>query len=151
MRTTKKATTKAIPKTKAKNTAKAKTTVKAKAATKTKAKPKEISKISEAEKMCANVSPDIRSQAVTLANAVLTMQEKIEQQIPNYKNMPLAQTVTVGTGEKMLRQNPAIQEFRATVRDYAAALNNLNEILDEKKEAPSISSVNELRNRFKVG
>lgn len=151
MRTTKKATTKAIPKTKAKTTAKAKTTVKAKAATKTKAKPKEIRKISEAEKMCANVSPDIRSQAVTLANAVLTMQEKIEQQIPNYKKMPLAQTVTVGTGEKMLRQNPAIQEFRATVRDYAAALNNLNEILDEKKEAPSISSVNELRNRFKVG
>lgn len=104
-----------------------------------------------AEQMCDNVSADVKSQAVTLANAVLTMQEKIEQQIPIYKQMPLAQQVTVGTGEKMLRANPATQEFRATVRDYAQALNNLKDILENKKAAPSISPVDDLRNRFKVG
>lgn len=70
------------------------------------------------------MSDNIKDQVETLKKAVLTMQEKIEQQIPIYKQMPLAQQVKVGTGESMLRANPATQEFRATVRDYAQALNS---------------------------
>ena len=123
--------------------------------TKPKAKPKtkaeEFPKRTKAEEMCKNVSEDIRPQAVTLANAVLSIQEKIEQQIPVYKQMPLAQQVTVGTGEKMLRANPATQEFRATVRDYAQALNSLSEILDTNKATSEASPIEDLRNRFKVG
>ena len=103
-----------------------------------------------AEDICANVSTDIKPQAITLANAVLTMQNKIDQQIPIYEQMPLAQTVTVGTGEKMLRQNPAVQEFRATVRDYATALNNLQDILSENKSPTSVSDMSELRKKFKI-
>lgn len=86
--------------------------------------------MTQAEKICANVSADIKPQAVTLANAVLAMQAKLEEQIPIYKQMPLAQQVTVGTGERMLRQNPAVQEFRATVRDYVQALNSLQQLTD---------------------
>lgn len=105
----------------------------------------------KADEICQDVAPGIKAQAVTLANAVLTMQEKIEQQIPIYKQMPLAQQVTVGTGETMLRANPATQEFRATVRDYAQALDSLNAILAENKTAPESSAIDDLRNRFKVG
>ena len=112
-------------------------------------KPEEIVKTkTPAEQMCENVAPNIKSQAITLANAVLTMQEKIEQQIPIYKRMPLAQQVTVGTGESMLRTNPATQEFRATVRDYASALNCLEDILDGNKAKPESSTVDDLRKRF---
>lgn len=108
--------------------------------------------MTEAEKLCKNVTPNLKEQAITLTNAVLAMQEKIEQQIPIYKQMPLAQQVKVGTGEKMLRQNPATQEFRATVRDYAQALSNLKEILDvNNKVETTISPVEDLRKRFKVG
>lgn len=103
-----------------------------------------------AEDICANVSTDIKSQAITLANAVLAMQNKIDQQIPIYEQMPLAQTVTVGTGEKMLRQNPAVQEFRATVRDYATALNNLQDIISENRSPTSVSDMSELRKKFKI-
>lgn len=106
--------------------------------------------MTEAEKLCKNVNKNIRPQAVTLANAVLAMQNKIDQQIPIYEQMPLAQQVTVGTGEKMLRQNPATQEFRATVRDYAAALNNLKNVLENSNEPAEVSSLNDLRNKFKV-
>lgn len=106
--------------------------------------------MARAEKMCEKVRPDIRAQAETLANAVLAMQMKIDQQIPIYKQMPLAQQVTVGTGEKMLRANPAVQEFRATVRDYAQALNNLQNILDEKAEPEESKSLSALRSKFKV-
>jgi hypothetical protein len=87
---------------------------------------------------------------MTLANAVLAMQAKIDQQIPIYEQMPLAQQVTVGTGEKMLRQNPAVQEFRATVRDYAQALNNLQDILESCSAPAEVSSLDALRKTFKI-
>ena len=106
--------------------------------------------MTQAEKICANVSADIKPQALTLANAVLAMQNKIDQQIPIYEQMPLAQQVTVGTGERMLRQNPAVQEFRATVRDYAAALNNLQNILDQNGEQAEVKSLDSIREKFKV-
>lgn len=103
-----------------------------------------------AEQICANVSAEIKPQAITLANAVLAMQNKINQQIPVYDQMPLAQQVTVGTGEKMLRQNPAVQEFRATVRDYATALNNLQNILENNKTTAPLTNIEDLRAKFKV-
>lgn len=103
-----------------------------------------------AEQICANVSADIKPQAETLAKAVLAMQAKIDQQIPIYEKMPLAQQVTVGTGEKMLRQNPAVQEFRATVRDYSQALNNLKHIVDNSEEPVEVDSIDELKKKFKI-
>ena len=106
--------------------------------------------MAKANDICSEVNERIRPQAETLANAVLAMQKKIEQQIPIYEKMPLAQQVTVGTGEKMLRQNPAVQEFRATVRDYSAALNNLQNILEDNKAAAPSDNLEKLRQRFKV-
>ena len=106
--------------------------------------------MTQAEKICANVSADIKPQALTLANAVLAMQAKIDQQIPVYQQMPLAQQVTVGTGERMLRQNPAVQEFRATVRDYAQALSNLRSIIDNNSASAETSSLDDLRSKFKM-
>ena len=136
-------------------TTKKTTTAKPKAKTKPKAqtKPRAVKPITKtkAEEMCEGVASDIKAQAITLANAVLTMQEKIEQQIPVYKEAPLAQTVTVGTGETMLRQNPLTQEFRATVKDYSTALNNLQDIIENKKVGTDKSTLDDLRSRFKVG
>lgn len=106
--------------------------------------------MTQAEKICANVSAGTKPQAVTLANAVLAMQNKIDQQIPIYDQMPLAQQVTVGTGEKMLRANPAVQEFRATVRDYAQALSNLRSIIDNNSAPAEASSLDDLRSKFKM-
>ena len=106
--------------------------------------------MTQAEQICANVSTDIKPQAITLANAVLAMQNKIGQQIPIYEQMPLAQTVTVGTGEKMLRQNPAVQEFRATVRDYSQSLSNLYDILENHKKPTTVTSLSDMRNKLKA-
>lgn len=106
--------------------------------------------MARAEKICENVRQDLRSQVETLTNAVLAMQAKINQQIPVYEQMPLAQTVKVGTGEVMLRQNPATQEFRATVRDYAAALKDLQTMIEGNQAPAEVLSLDELRARFKV-
>ena len=106
--------------------------------------------MSNIKKLCKNVSSDMRPLAETLADAVLAMQKKIKEQIPVYREMPLAQQVKVGTGEKMLRQNPAVQEFRATVRDYAAALRSLQEIVDENQSTTSVAGLEDLRSRFNI-
>lgn len=156
-KTTKKPTKATTKKpTKAVKTAKKTATPKAKPKAKTTkrtTKPKAVQPMpkSKAEELCERVGPELRAQTVSLANAVLTMQEKIEQQIPIYKSEPLSQKVTLGTGEEVQRVNPFVQEFRATVRDYASALNNLKEILEENKTEASISPVDSLRNKFKVG
>lgn len=111
-------------------------------------KPK---KETTAKKICKNVNKDIEPQVETLANAVLAMQDKINQQLPIYEKLPLAQQVTVGTGEKMLRANPAIQEFRATVRDYASALNSLKNIIEENKnDEKNGESLNDFRKKYKI-
>lgn len=129
-----------------------KATTKKKTTTKRKAtKPKALPVKSKAELLCDGFDSELKAQAITLANAVLTMQEKIEQQIPNYKAADLAQEVMVGTGETVLRANPLTQEFRATVRDYSTALNELEEMLEKKKVSTEISPVEALRSRFKVG
>ena len=90
-------------------------------------------------------------QLHTLENAILAMREKIEEQIPNFKEQPLSQEVTVGTGESMLRQNPNVSEFRALVKDYGNALKTYHELSEimgaETEEANSLDSI---RAMFKV-
>ena len=103
-----------------------------------------------AEALCKNVSKDIRPQVVTLANAVLAMQQKIDKELEDYKDMPLVQILTTTQGEPALRANPALQEFRATVRDYAEALKNLRAILDEKTEPAEVTSLDSIRARLRV-
>lgn len=124
---------------------------------KTTAKPKPVPKIekiitpTEAELMCQGVNPRIRKQAVTLAESVLTLQNKIIQQTPAYEKAPLFQEVTVNTGETVLRANPLVQEFRATVRDYDQALKSLNELLNAQKGTAEANPMDALKNKFKIG
>ena len=124
---------------------------------KTTAKPKPVPKIekiitpTEAELMCQGVNPRIKKQAVTLAESVLTLQNKIIQQTPAYEKAPLFQEVTVNTGETVLRANPLVQEFRATVRDYDQALKSLNELLNAQKGTAEANPMDALKNKFKIG
>lgn len=89
----------------------------------------------QAEKMCESVSEELKPQAIVLAEAVLTLQKKIKKQTPIYNRQPLAQEVTVGTGETILRANPIVQEYRATVREYAQALEKLNSLIKKSSES----------------
>ena len=154
--TPKKSTTKKAPAKKPtpKKTAAKKTTATKK---KTTAKPKPVPKIekimtpTQAELMCKGVNPKIRSQAITLANAVITLQNKIIQQTSEYESAPLVQKVIVGTGEEVLRANPLVQEFRATVRDYDQALKSFNELLNAQKGSTEENPMDALKSKFKIG
>jgi hypothetical protein len=103
-----------------------------------------------AKRMCSGVDKKVKEQAVTLASAVIAMQEKIDSQIEVYNEMPLAQTVTSTQGEKVLKANPVTAEFRATVKDYAAALNNLQDIIENNRAETSKNALTELQKKFRV-
>lgn len=81
--------------------------------------------------LCKDVPPEIRPEIRTLAKAVKALRDKIEEQIPVYKQSSLAQTLTTTQGEKALKANPAAPEFRSTVRDYAQALGNLHDLINK--------------------
>lgn len=102
--------------------------------------------------LCKKVNKNIKSQAMTLARAVLAMQDKIEEQIPVYKDLKLAQSLTTTQGETALKSNPAMQEFRATVRDYASALKDLNTLIEEHpaEQTANASVLSILRDQLKV-
>ena len=131
-----------------KKTAKKKTTTKKKSTAKPKPVIEKIITPTQAELMCRNVDPRIKGQAIALANAVITLQNKIIQQTPEYESAPLTQEVIVGTGEKVLRSNPLVQEYRATVRDYAAAMKSLDEIINAKKSVNEVNPLDALRNKI---
>lgn len=104
----------------------------------------------KAEDICKGVSPEVKEQAITLAKAVLAMQQKIESQIDTYNNLPLAQLLTTTKGEKALKANPALAEFRGTVRDYSAALNALQALIHNNQNAQAVTSLADLRKNLKV-
>ena len=85
----------------------------------------------------------------TLRDSAAALQKKIIQTIPEYESMPLAQEMTTTQGERVWKNNPAMQEFRGTVRDYAAVVKLLKEL--EKPDAEiDTSSFENIRRRFKV-
>ena len=102
------------------------------------------------EKLCERVDENLRPQVVTLARAVAALQEKIEQQTDLYRRVPLSQLVTTMQGEQVYKANPIVQEYRATVRDYAASLKNLQDMLENHSAPAEVSSLDALRKTFKI-
>ena len=85
----------------------------------------------------------------TLMKAILSMQKKLEENEQAYIKEPLVVDVEMGDGRWVPRPNPFVQEYRAMVRDLAAALKAYKDITDEK-DTPEINSLEAIRTRFKV-
>lgn len=85
----------------------------------------------------------------TLIESASAMQKKLLQSIPEYDSMPLAQEMTTTQGEKVWKNNPAMQEFRGTVRDFAAVVKLLKE-MEKSGDEIDTSSFENIRRRFKV-
>lgn len=85
----------------------------------------------------------------TLMKAILSLQQKLEDNVEQFREEPLRVMVEVGDGREVPRANPFVQEYRAMVRDYAAALKSYKEITGTK-ETPELSSLEAIRAKIKV-
>ena len=85
----------------------------------------------------------------TLIKAILSMQEKLIKNEKDFLEAPLMIEVEMGDGRWVPRPNPFVQEYRAMVRDFAAAIKAYTEITGKKDEA-QVSSLENIRAKFKV-
>lgn len=85
----------------------------------------------------------------TLMMTILSLQEKLIKNEKDFLEAPLMVEVEMGDGRWVPRPNPLVQEYRAMIRDFAAAIKAYKEITGEKDSA-QISSLESLRSRFKV-
>lgn len=100
--------------------------------------------------MVANIDPNMRDQAVTVCKIEKAMRTKVKELIPIFKKMPAAQSVTNTQGEKVLKNNPAMQEIRATFRDYCTIVKVQQDILANKVAPVEVTSISALRNKLKI-
>ena len=85
----------------------------------------------------------------TLMMTILSMQEKLIKNEKDFLEAPLMVEVEMGDGRWVPRPNPFVQEYRAMIRDFAAAIKAYKEITGEKDSA-QVSSLESIRSKFKV-
>ena len=85
----------------------------------------------------------------TLMKAILSMQKKLEDNEKRFLEEPLRVWVENANGIDVPKPNPFVQEYRALVRDFSAAIKAYKEITAETESA-EVSSLDGIRARFKV-
>lgn len=85
----------------------------------------------------------------TLMKAILSLQKKLEENEAEFLAAPLSIEVELGDGRWVPRPNPVVQEYRAMIRDFSAAIKAYKEITG-KQDTPEINSLDSIRSRFKV-
>lgn len=85
----------------------------------------------------------------TLMMTILSLKKKLEDNEKQFLEAPLMVWVEMNDGRDVPRANPFVQEYRAMVRDFAAAIKAYKEITGDKGSA-QISSLENIRSKFKV-
>ncbi len=85
----------------------------------------------------------------TLQKAILSMQEKLIKNEKDFIAEPLMIEVEMGDGRYVPRPNPFVQEYRALVRDFSAALKAYKDITGDQETA-EVSSLDSIRQMLKV-
>ena len=85
----------------------------------------------------------------TLMKAILSLQKKLADNEDLFLAAPLSIEVLMNDGRWVPRPNPDVQEYRAMVRDFAAALKTYKELTGEQ-DTPEVSSLDNIRSRFRI-
>ena len=85
----------------------------------------------------------------TLMMTILSLKKKLEDNEKRFLEEPLMVWVEMNDGRDVPRANPFVQEYRAMVRDFAAAIKAYKEITGDKGSA-QIGSLENIRSKFKV-
>ena len=107
--------------------------------------------MTRAEKLLTeHLDPVMREQVVTVCKIEKAMRAKVKELIPIYKELPAAQTVTSSQGEQIIKGNPAMQEIRATFRDYCTIAKVQQDFLANRAAPVEVTSISALRNKLKI-
>ena len=83
-----------------------------------------------ANEICRGVSV-LHDEAVSLAEAVVLMSDKIKESIDTLKDAPLVIPYDNGGGQQGIRENPQYTAFEKLMASYIKSLRQLNEIVEK--------------------
>lgn len=99
--------------------------------------------------MNAGQKNEYKKSPETLMKAILSLQKKLADNEELFLAAPLSIEVQMNDGRLVPRSNPDVQEYRAMVRDFAAALKTYKELTGEQ-DTPEVSSLDNIRARFRI-
>ena len=99
--------------------------------------------------MNAGQKNEYKKSPETLMKAILSLQKKLADNEELFLAAPLSIEVQMNDGRLVPRSNPDVQEYRAMVRDFAAALKTYKELTGDQ-DTPEVSSLDNIRARFRI-
>jgi hypothetical protein len=84
-----------------------------------------------------------------LKKSILSMRKKIIDSEEQFLAAPLTIEAEMGDGRYVTRANPVVQEYRALIRDFSAALKAYKDITGDQNSA-EVNSLDDLRAKFRV-
>lgn len=97
-----------------------------------------------------DVDPRIKEQAAMVWKIEKAMRKKVKAIFPMFEEMPVAQAVTSTQGEEVLKSNPAMQEIRATFRDYCSIVKVQLSLIGDKQAPVELSQIDSIRQKLKI-
>ena len=85
----------------------------------------------------------------TLLEAILAMQDKLNEMTPEYLAADLTYDAEMSDGRIIKRANPLVQEYRALIKDYGNAIKVYKEITGDSGLETS-KKLDGIRMKFKV-
>ena len=97
------------------------------------------------------LDPIMREPAVVVMKIEKATRRKLtKEMIRKYDEMPLAQEVTNTQGEKVLKSNPEMAEFRSTVQMYCSLVKTMQAVFADKPEPVEMDEINSIRAKLKL-
>lgn len=100
--------------------------------------------------MVEGLDENLRDQAVTICKIEKAMRSKVKALILIYKELPAAQAVTNTQGENVLKNNPAMQEIRATFRDYCTIVKVQQDFLANSAATVEVAQIDAIRQKLRI-
>lgn len=100
--------------------------------------------------ICGKVNSPLKSQIETVARSVITLQAKLEENSERYMNEPLSVQIVKGDGEIIDRTNPFVQEYRSMLKDYMAAIKQLQELTNAVGVEKELNALVDMKEKFKI-
>ena len=96
------------------------------------------------------IDPRMRDQAVMVWKIEKEMRKKVKAIFPTFEETPVAQEVKTTKGKQVLKCNPAMQEIRATFRDYCTIVKVQMSLIGEQQMPEEVSQIDSIRQKLKI-
>ena len=97
------------------------------------------------------LDPIMREPAVVIMKVEKATRKKLtKEMIRKYEEMPLAQEVTSTQGEKVLKSNPEMAEFRATAQLYCSIVKTMQAVFADKAAPAEADEISNLRQKLRL-